>query len=283
MKPTSRVFANVVIFALANIGANAQPAASIHPAPGAPKKSFTPASVHALPGLQCKLYPTGSDASLGLAVFTDDDGYARFHAVRVAAGDAVQSLTMDCTDSEGRFSTYSVDLTADETFAPRPLNIANERGTNRPALKGDPLGYTQSELIQAGYGLRPDPVKDAAAYSRWLAAASLPGRLLEAKRPSPHSHSVVTEKLGAWAGSVLAGAPNYISVTATCNVPKAIPGGDETSAGTAISIWDGLGGFNTGAGLWFCNAHYALTHLNLLYQRLLLIDLPRVIDYPRDA
>jgi len=43
---------------------------------------------------------------------------------------------------------------SDDTFAPRPVNLANERGTDRPALKGDPLSYTQSQLIQTGYGLR---------------------------------------------------------------------------------------------------------------------------------
>src|ERR1700693_6311806 len=64
--------------------------APAHPAHTAPKKVYTPASVHALPGLQCQLYPTGSEPSTGLEVYTNDDGYARFHAVRAAAGDGVQ-------------------------------------------------------------------------------------------------------------------------------------------------------------------------------------------------
>src|ERR1700686_3805668 len=68
----------------------------VHPVPSAPKRSYTPASVKALPGLQCKLYTTGSDASTGIAVATNDDGYARFHAVRASAGDKVKELTMDC-------------------------------------------------------------------------------------------------------------------------------------------------------------------------------------------
>ena len=220
----------------------------VHPIPTAPKKSYTPASVRALPGLQCRIYPTGSAPSLGLTVFTDDDGYARFHAVRAAAGDAVQRLTLDCTDLAGNFSSYSADLTSADTFEPRPLNLANERGTDRPALEGDPLSYTQSELIQAGYGLRPDPQKDAAAYSRWLAAALVPGRMLEIKRPSSHSHTVTTTEAAPWTGSALTGAPNYISTEANFNVPTAAPGGDETT-GTEIAIWNGLGGFGTGSGL----------------------------------
>jgi hypothetical protein len=224
-------------------------AALVHPIPSASKKSYTPASAYASPGLQCKLYPTGSAPSAGLDVYTDDDGYARFHAVRAATGDAVHQLSMDCTDSMGHWSSYSVDLTSDDTFVPRPLNLDNERGVDRPALKGDPLSYTQSELIKAGYGVRPDPKKDATAYSRWLVAASVSGRQLAAKRPtSPYSHTVYTTQASPWTGSVLAGAPLYVYTEAQFNVPAAIPGGDETT-GTEIAIWNGLGGYGTGSGL----------------------------------
>ncbi len=220
----------------------------VPPAPAASKKTYAPASVHALPGLQCKLYPLGSTPSKGVPVFTDDDGYARFHAVKATVGDAVQRLTLDCTDSAGKTYSYSVDLTSGDTFAPRPLNLAIERGTDRPAVKGDPLSYTQSELIQAGYGLRPDPVKDPAAYARWLATASKPGRLLEAKRPDLRSHTVTSATSPYWVGSVLTGAPNYIATEASFNVPTGIPGGDATNA-TEIAIWNGLGGNGTGSGL----------------------------------
>lgn len=223
------------------------PTAPVHPTSAAPKKIYAPASVQASPGLQCKLHPIGSAPSAGLAVFTDDDGYARFHAVRAAAGDAAQRLTLDCTDPAGKASSYAVDLASDDTFAPRPVNLAKERGTDRPALKGDPLSYSQYQLIQAGYGLRPDPVKDVAAYSRWLTAASRPGRLLEAKRPDKHSHGVTSILVPWWVGSALTGDPNYISTEATFNVPYGIPGGDQTTC-TAIAIWNGLGGL-AGSGL----------------------------------
>src|ERR1035441_704596 len=214
----------------------------------APKRHLIPASIPALPGLKCQLYPTGRDPSAGLTVFTDDDAYARFHAVQATAGDAVQRLTLDCTDSEGRFSSYPVDLTAADTFVPRVLNLANERGSDRPALTGDPIGYTQLDLIEGGYGLRPDAGRDPAAYSRWLAAASLPGRLLEAKPPSSTSHTVTNTTAAPWTGSVITGAPNYIGVEGNFNVPTAVGRGDETTT-TEIAIWNGLGGFGTGSGL----------------------------------
>src|SRR5438045_2284258 len=61
-------------------------------AASAPKKSYVPAWVQAWPGLQCQLYPAGSAPSSGLTVFTDDDGYLRFHAVRPATYHAVPRL-----------------------------------------------------------------------------------------------------------------------------------------------------------------------------------------------
>jgi hypothetical protein len=214
----------------------------------APKKSYVPASVQALPGLQCKVYPTGGDPSAGVPVNTDDDGYARFYAMRATAADDVQQLTLACTDSNGKAYSYSVDLTSADTFAPRPLDLAKERGVDRPALEGDPLSYTQSQLIQAGYGLRPDPEKDPAAYSRWLASASRPGRFLEARHPDLHSHTVYVTEAPWWVGSVLTGSADYDFTEATFNVPKAVAGGDDTTT-TEIAIWNGLGGYGTGSGL----------------------------------
>jgi hypothetical protein len=210
-------------------------------------KRYTPASIQALPGLQCKLYPQGGAPASGLDVFTDDDGFARFHAVRPEAGDAVQQLVLDCKNSAGNNSNFTVDLSAEATFVPRPVNLASERGSDRPALRGDPLSYSHSALIQAGYGLRPDPA-DTAAYSRWLASASKAGRRLEAKRPTSTSHGVYTEQSNPWTGSVLTGATKYISTEAVFNVPVGIPGGDETTE-TEISIWNGLGGFHSNSGL----------------------------------
>ncbi len=234
--------------------------------------AYAPASIAASPGLQCKIYPAGGTPSSGITVFTDDDGYARFHAVRAGAGHPVQRLTLDCTNSAGKSSSYSVDLTAETTFAPRPLKLAAEHGVDRPALKGDPLRYTQSQLIQAGYGLRPDPKKEPAAYAHWLAAASVSARMLDSKRPATRSHSVpppltrlprpspTRTATGAltrtvtpatqpwWVGSVLTGAPSYVSTETTFNVPFGIPGAAQTT-NTEMTIWNGLGGYNSGSGL----------------------------------
>ena len=75
-----------------------------------------------------------------------------------------------------------------------------------------------------------------------------PGRMLEAKRPDPLEHTVTSFTAPWWVGSVLTGAPNYVSTAAVFNVPKAVPGGDGTTK-TALALWNGLGGFGTGSGL----------------------------------
>ncbi|MGD0136563.1 MAG: tectonin domain-containing protein [Bryobacteraceae bacterium] len=245
---------------------------AVPPKPSAPKRHYEPASFFAQPDLQCKVYPAGSANSQTrtITVFTNDDGYARFHAVRATGSGDVQRLAADCTDSAGVSHSYSVDLTSDDTFRPRPLDVSKERGIDRPALEGDPLSYTQEELLHAGYGLRPDP-KDTAAYARWLSAATIPLRMLTATRPHPMSGSrqtprgkpatpeahadatadakitngpnTVTKTTDPWwVGSTLNGAPKYVGAEATFEVPTPIPSGDETLGGTIIAIWTGVDG-----------------------------------------
>lgn len=207
-------------------------------------KTFEAAAVHAAPGLQCMLVAPGTEASKGIPVATDDDGYARFHAVKGAA----EHLSLDCKDASGKASSFAVDLASTETFAPHPLDLAKEKGVDRPALQGDPQSFSQSELIERGYGLRPDRAKNPAAYERWLMAATKSGRMLEAKHPDLHSHGPTSQQAPWWVGSVLTGEADYPVVEAVWNVPQAIPGGDATTT-TEVAVWNGLGGFSTGSGL----------------------------------
>jgi hypothetical protein len=238
-----------------------------------PKARFAAASVLASSGLNCKLHPPGSPPSAGVTVLTSDDGYARFYAAKKTVSDAINRLTLDCVDATGKPSSYSVDLTSNATFAPNSLNLANLPGADRLALSRDPLSYAQSELLEAGYGLRPDPVKNAKGYALWLAASSQPGRILDTRssvavqpqhtsvspriipsqnipivRPNDLPAGITVQQHSNWYGSVLYGAQPYVFILATFNVPEAVPGGDQT-ASTDISIWDGLGGNGTGGGL----------------------------------
>jgi Peptidase A4 family. len=207
------------------------------------QKRFLPASVKAAPNLNCKLHSAGREPGSGITVYTDADGYARFHAVRGGKG---QTELLTCTDEAGHTSSYHVDLSSAATFADRPRDLAKELGTDRPPLRGDPSSYTQGQLAQMGYGLRPD--RHSPAYASWLAAATKPGRILYTKRLSDLHHTVTPVTGGSWIGSVMTGAAPYDTIITTFQVPTAIPGAEGTTV-TAATIWPGLGGFNTGSGL----------------------------------
>ena len=165
-------------------------------------------------------------------------------------GSPNERLILSCADRDGRASSYPVNLTEDATFAPRPLDLANEPGVNRPALTGDPLSYTQAQLSQEGYGLRPDPVTDPASYTLWHDAATRPGRMLSTTRSNEHTHGVVIQPQpgSAWIGTATTGSAPYVSMTASFIVPALVPGADATTS-TEASIWPGLGGFPGGFGL----------------------------------
>lgn len=229
---------------------------------------YQPASIRAKPGLQCELHAPGTAAAQGIPVATDSDGYARFYAVRASQGKAGHWLRLDCTDSSGKASTYRVDLASADTFASRPLNLGAEPGKDRPPLAGNPMQWTQAQLVQRGYGWRPDPQTSPGAYEQWLTAARADARMLVAplmhgkySRATMSVRSVpAAEKRGVisntatsatgpnWVGTVLTGSPKYAAVQGKFNVPTAIGGGDQTGT-TQISIWNGLGGYGTGSGL----------------------------------
>lgn len=239
----------------------------------APRGRFETASVIVPAGNSCLLHPDGnSDPTQSIPVNADEDGVARFQAVRPAQQDSVDRLALECTDANGISQTYLVDLRSEATFAPRPFNPAFTTLAVRPALTRDPLSYTQQDLIQGGYGLRPDPIQNPDGYNRWLAAASQPVYKLRsaARSSSTPSHTrrrpisqpsaqstvpeldatVYTSPSSGWTGAILQGSYkknatsaltySYVLNEATFNVPTVTPGGFGTGA-TAMTIWNGLG------------------------------------------
>jgi hypothetical protein len=220
---------------------------------------FESASVSVPWGDTCLLHPEGDlDPKQSIPVAVDEDGVARFQAVRAASADAVERLALDCIDAGGNAQTYAVDLRSDETFAPRPFDPSRTTLTLRPALAGDPLRFTQEELIEAGYGLRPDPKGNPEGYARWLATAIVPAyklhsvssRTLSSPRAAPPLNAGVhTSPSNYWTGPILNGSYkknataaltySYLYNEATFNVPKVTPGGFGTGK-TAMTIWTGL-------------------------------------------
>jgi hypothetical protein len=223
------------------------------------------ASVKAAPDLRCTLQPKGEPSEAGIPVFTDGDGYARFHAVKLSTDSPHRLHTLTCTDEGGRASAYDVDLASEETFVRRPLNLANERGLDRPALNGDPNSYSPAQLAHDGYGLRPDPVAAPRAYAAWLEAARQPGRMLYAKRPNKTLHAPTPQQGGpGWIGSVMTGQRDYVSATSVFTVPTLFPGAHGTTA-TEASLWPGVGGFGTSSGLMQAGVLLATTATTASY------------------
>jgi len=190
---------------------------------------FEEASIRAPAGLRCMLHARGGKSTQGIPVVTDSDGFARFYAIRAKAGDSGQHMALDCKSDSGKSVAIAVDLCSTSTFASHPLDPSKEPGVDRPALTSDPLSCSQAELIDRGYGVRPDPDQDAAIYDLWLKAATIHGRILAARRSDSIEHGVYSMQDTPWVGSVLTGSASYDTTSVAFNVPALVPGGDGTS------------------------------------------------------
>jgi hypothetical protein len=237
------------------------------------RPQFEEASVAVPAGNSCILHSEGdAGPTQSIRVSSDDDGVARFLAVRPTLPNSLDRLALDCTDSAGSSQTFSVDLRSEETFAPRPFDPVLANATFRPGLTGDPLSFTEQELIAGGYGLRPDPGQNPDGYQRWLAAAVTPAYMLRTHRsasttanssplptlqpsvqPAMDPDAVTTIPFDFWTGASLYGSYqkgatsadtySYLWNEATFNVPKVTPGGFNTDV-TSMSIWNALDGYN---------------------------------------
>ena len=236
-------------------------------------RQFEPASFDVPAGNTCALYPEGHpDPAATLPVRADADGVIRFLALRPNLPGSVEHLTLECTDDRGIDSTYTVDLGSERTFAPNPFDPVRAGLELRPALTDDPLRFTVQELLDRGYGLRPDSIEDPQGYKQWLAVATVPMYQLRtsnhavpgarhrkdavrvsflgesgesAEMPEPGSVSVGPSNSN-WTGAILSGSYKkgptaaktwgYVYNWDTFAVPTVYPGGGQTQ----LSIWSGL-------------------------------------------
>jgi hypothetical protein len=249
-------------------------AAASRPGTGRP---YEAASTLVPAGSLCSLHPAGQEArEEDLHLYADEDGVARFYVARPQNPGDVEALTLDCFDPEGARASYTVDLRASETYAPRPFDPVKAKLERRPGLEGDPMGFSREELIARGYGLRPDPAANPSGYARWLTAArvdahklrSVPRRTRGEARPRRAAASVLASapELGAgapeldageisgdwmqpWTGAVLRGsyAPNANPALSTRYIANEamfkVPGMKEhtyATGNTAMSVWNGL-------------------------------------------
>ena len=238
-------------------------------------RQFEPASFAVPAGNTCALYPEGNpDPAATRTVRADADGVIRFLAVRPNLPGSVEHMTLECTDDRGIDITYTVDLRSELTFAPNPFDPVRAGLELRPALAGDPLRFTVQELLDRGYGLRPDPGVDPEGYKQWLAVATVPMYQLRtsnhpvpgarhrkdavrvsflgesgesAEMPGPESVSLKPGNY--WTGAKLVGSYEKGSTAATTwgyvenfdtfDVPTVYPFSGGTGQ-TQLTIWSGL-------------------------------------------
>ena len=259
--------ASKVVMSACLLGVLSVPGSAQSGAPGGVAR-FEQASALVPAGNMCALYPEGNEApEQTTMVSAGEDGVVRFMAVRATQPDSVARIALDCTDVNGRKQTYSVDLRSEDTFWPRPFDGSLTTLSFRPALARDPMSYTKQELVQAGYGLRPDPNLNPAGYHRWLAAASTPAYKFRShktaaapatvRRDSAPAARDLENNTGAsvhvqgsnyWTGARLQGSYqkgataaetySYLVNEATFNVPKVY--GVYSGGSATMTIWNGL-------------------------------------------
>ena len=261
----ARAHAGKVVMSACILGALSVPASAQPSAPAALPR-FEQASALVPGGNTCALHPEGNNApEQTTTVSADEDGVVRFMAVRATEPDSLAAMTLDCTDENGGKQTYSVDLRSDATFWPRPFDGSLTTLSFRPALARDPMSYTKQELLQAGYGLRPDPNLNPAGYQRWLAAASTPAYKIRSHRTAAApatvrkdsapvarenntGPNVYVQGSNYWTGARLQGSYqkgttaaetySYLVNEATFNVPHVY--GVYSGGSAAMTIWNGL-------------------------------------------
>jgi len=124
-------------------------------------RQFEPAAFPVPAGNTCALHPEGNpDPAETLTVRADADGVLRFLAVRPGLPGSVERLTLECTDDRGIDSTYTVDLHAEETFAPSPFDPVRAGLELRPALaalarRGQQADLPVAHLRSPGTGRAP--------------------------------------------------------------------------------------------------------------------------------
>ncbi len=212
--------------------------------------------VQVLPKSKC-LFGDGT-SSEGLHLYAFENGIVHFDLTPPQS--SATTLYIDCQGLDGTSMRYPVVLspTADSgaisaTQASFGTLAQSKNGTPRPSLTGDPMSYTQGQLLTQGYGRRPDPLKAPARYAEWLQYAQQPGTIVSSLTiPGDVSNGVDENKLynefsggGGWSGAVDTTFEGDLMVDALAEwyVPQ----------GIAESCWNCFSNASTWAGLggWF--------------------------------
>jgi hypothetical protein len=220
----------------------------------------TEVAVNVPPLSQC----TVAEASGQQPMMAREDGVLRLHIKPTQAGTA--TVTLQCQDPQGQQTSHLLELTG--TSDPDAIRVTKDAmasvlqpmGTTlRPALTGDPMSYSQDDLIKQGYGSRPDPTKKPQRYSNWLRGVTMPMKLVPSRAITGNVTFGPNENQawgGLWSGAIMGNPAAGFSVSsawftdslAEWNVPQAFA--EATFANQSVAgSWVGLGGF-PGGQLW---------------------------------
>jgi hypothetical protein len=255
-------FATTLLPILVSTSSQAAPvrwAAAIHLAVA--PHAETPLAIQVQPKATCTL-PEGNPVQ---KIFANDEGVVRMNVrpTREATG----TFRLECRGEDGALVAFPVELavTSDPgalaaTKAQIKPFLESKPGTLRRALVGDPMAYSQEELLAGGYGQRPDPMKEPNRYAHWLRAVTEPSTVVSSRQVAGSERNGPNENLlwaSNWSGG-LAGNPSgawpessfsyFWYASAEWNVPQVFAESNfanQSNAGT----WAGFGGTN-GDYLW---------------------------------
>lgn len=192
-----------------------------------------------------------------LKLFSDASGIASFDASPTdRARDSEIILVLRCQNSAGQMRQRIFLRAAIRPTALAPFPPATNPQLNQPALEvvppitGDPAAYSDDQLLQLGYPLRPDPTTNPRAYAQWSAAVSKPIKIIQAQTASNTGvqHVTYTKGSGNWSGfELIPYLPNanndtmapWVEIAGHWLVPQVI---GEVLRTAHSSIWAGLDG-----------------------------------------
>jgi hypothetical protein len=175
------------------------------------------------------------------------------------------NVILDCLGQDDSTSLTPIEFDVGDNVALAD-EILTPHGIARPALAGDPMSYTQEQLISAGFPPRPDPSKSTTSYANWLRIAS--HAATQITNVTPHLHGSRSSACTGmeqcntfWSGDV-ATTTSYGSwelVDAIWDVPSVTGqygSGCPSTVQNSASLWDGLGGWGANSliqGVSFLN------------------------------
>lgn len=242
--------------------------------------------IRTMANAECALHPEdANDGGQSMKLFGDDDGVVRFQVRPASASDQTARFVVEC-EADGKVMAHPIELRAASEPSPAfpapaawQPNPVRQTGVLRPALEGDPMLLSDSELRQRGYPYRPDPQKAPGAYAGWLAAVSRPSVRITPRlvaRPDRFHGPARIIPQNNWCGFALAGGASPFNwVMGEWTVPAVVPEPAQFAFGstaTHSSLWIGLDGDGSSdvvqdgteqaaslyfGGLWTVQSYYA--------------------------